>query len=155
MQQLDPKDSLLQLARVIPCPLCQDNFDDAFSHHYSKNTGAPSKPIRLMVGLLIFKQLENLSDENRALQWKRNPYHPFFCGMKNFQLNTPCHSTDLIKFRNRIGQAGFEKIFQMSVALHGRAALQDNVNIDTTVQEKKITDTSARKNASNVKDVRR
>jgi len=59
--------------------------------------------------------------------------------LKNFQLNTPCHSTDLVKFRKRIGQEGFEKIFQMSVALHGRGALEDNVNIDTTVQEKNIT----------------
>ncbi len=135
LQQLDPKDSLLQLAQVIPW----NDFDDAFSHHYSKNTGAPSKPIRLMVGLLILKQLENLSDESIVLQWKRNPYYPFFCGMKSFQLNTPCHSTDLVKFSKRIGQAGFEKTFQMSVALHGRAALEDNVNIDTTVQEKNIT----------------
>jgi transposase, IS5 family len=27
----------------------------------------------------------------------------------------------------------------MSIALHGRSALEDNVNIDTTVQEKNIT----------------
>jgi len=27
----------------------------------------------------------------------------------------------------------------MSVGLHGRAALEDNVNIDTSVQEKNIT----------------
>ncbi len=135
LQQLDPSDPLLKLAQVIPW----NDFDNAFSHHYSKNIGAPSKPIRLMVGLLLLKQLENLSDENVVLQWKRNPYYQYFCGIKNFQLTAPCHSTDLVKFRNRIGQEGFEKIFQMSVALHGRAALEDNVNIDTTVQEKNIT----------------
>ena len=31
--------------------------------------------IRLMVGLLLLKQLENLSDENIVLQFKRNPYY--------------------------------------------------------------------------------
>jgi len=32
-----------------------------------------------------------------------------------------------------------EKIFQMSIGLHGKVALEPNVNIDTTVQEKNIT----------------
>jgi len=43
--------------------------------------------------------------------------------MKNFQLKASCHSTDLVRFRNHIGKEGFEKIFQMSVGLHGQAAL--------------------------------
>ena len=42
-------------------------------------------------------------------------------------------------FRKRIGEKGFEKIFQVSVGLHGKTALEDTVNIDTTVQEKAIT----------------
>jgi IS5 family transposase len=92
-----------------------------------------------MVGLLLLKQLENLSDEEVVLQWKRNPYYQAFCGMTEFQQDRPCHSTELVHFRKRIGKNGFESIFQMSVGLHGRAALEDNVNIDTTVQEKNIT----------------
>jgi IS5 family transposase len=39
------------------------------------SNGRPSKPIRLMVGLLLLKQLENLSDERVVLQFKRNPYY--------------------------------------------------------------------------------
>jgi len=57
-----------------------------------------------MVGLLILKQLENLSDENIVLQWKRNPYYQYFCGMDEFQVGLPCDSTELVKFRQRIGQ---------------------------------------------------
>ena len=133
--QLDPGDPLLKLAEAIPWKL----FDDEFAQHYCKDTGAPSKPIRLMVGLLILKQLESLSDETVVLQWKRNPYYQAFCGMTEFQLKPPCDSTELVKFRKRIGKEGFELVFQMSVSLHGRAALEDNVNIDTTVQEKNIT----------------
>lgn len=133
--QLDPSDPLLKLAQIIPW----DDFDSQFAKHYSQDTGAPSKPIRLMVGLLILKQLEDLSDESVVLQWKRNPYYQAFCGMTEFQQTLPCDSTELIHFRKRIGKEGFENLFQMSVALHGRAALEDNVNIDTTVQEKNIT----------------
>jgi len=133
--QLDPTDSLLRLALEIPW----HEFDEAFGIHYTQATGAPSKPIRLMVGLLILKQLENLSDEAVVLQWKRNPYYQAFCGTREFQRRLPCHSTELVHFRKRIGAEGVERIFQMSVGLHGKAAQEDAVHIDTTVQEKNIT----------------
>ena len=55
------------------------------------------------------------------------------CGMTEFQLKIPCHSTEIIKFRNRIGKAGFEKIFQMSIKLHGRYAQEKVVNINTVL----------------------
>jgi len=67
---LDSKDPLVALADVINWDL----FEKEFAKYYS-NEGRPAKPIRLMVGLLILKQLENLSDENIVLQWKRNPYY--------------------------------------------------------------------------------
>ena len=135
LQQLDFRDPLLALASAIPW----QDFEKAFAVHYTQGLGAPSKPIRLMVGLLLLKQLENLSDESIVSQWKRNPYYQAFCGITEYQPKVPCHSTELVHFRKRIGKQGIEQIFQMSVALHGRTALEDNVNIDTTVQEKNIT----------------
>ena len=66
---LDSKDALVALADTIQW----EDFNESFSIYYSKE-GRPAKPIRLMVGLQILKQLENLSDENVVLQWKRNPY---------------------------------------------------------------------------------
>ena len=124
--QLDPNDPLLQLATVIPW----QDFDEAISKHYVKNIGAPSKPIRLMVGLLLLKSLNDLSDESVVIQWKENVYYQAFCGMTEFQKSVPCHATELVHFRKRIGKDGCEKIFQMSVGLHGKAALEKNVNID-------------------------
>jgi len=53
---------MYQLAAKINWPL----FNEAFRKHYSEKMGAPSKPIRLMVSLLILKYVRNLSDENRA-----------------------------------------------------------------------------------------
>jgi IS5 family transposase len=125
----------LQLAKVIPWA----EFDRAFAKHYTQHTGRPAKPIRLMVGLLLLKQLENLSDEKVVIQFKRNPYYQSFCGVTEFSCTLPCDSTELVHFRKRIGAEGFETIFQMSVQLHGKAALEKTVNIDTTVQEKNIT----------------
>ncbi len=134
LNQLDESEPLLKLASIIPW----DDFEQAFKVHYSP-LGAPAKPIRLMVGLLLLKYLENLSDEALVRQWKQNPYYQSFCGQIHFSLSEPCHSTELVKFRKRIGKEGMEKIFQMSIGLHGKKALEPNVNIDTTVQEKNIT----------------
>jgi IS5 family transposase len=52
--QLDPTDPLLRLSAKIPW----QEFEDEFAVYYKVHTGAPSKPIRLMVGLLVLKQLE-------------------------------------------------------------------------------------------------
>lgn len=59
--------------------------------------------------------------------------------MREFQCRQPCHSTELVHFRKRIGKEGVDGIFRMSIALHGKLALEDCVNVDTTVQEKNIT----------------
>jgi len=56
----------------------REYFHNAFKGCYS-DKGRPAKPIRLIVGLLLLKQIENLSDENPVLQWKRNPYYQYFC----------------------------------------------------------------------------
>lgn len=134
IDQLNPKHPLLLLAKKIPWGL----FEDEFKLLYAE-IGRPAKSIRLMVGLLLLKQLENLSDERVVEAWLQNPYYQAFCGMKHFQWSFPCNPSELVHFRKRIGEAGAEKIFQASVLLHGDRALERAVVIDTTVQEKNIT----------------
>lgn len=131
---LDMNDPLIALSNAIDWKI----FENEFAGFYSKD-GCPAKPIRLMVGLLILKQLENLSDESIVIQWKRNPYYQYFCGYNEMQVCEPCHSTQLVKFRQRIGIIGMELIFKVSVQLHGSCAEEKQVLIDTTVQEKNIT----------------
>jgi IS5 family transposase len=134
LEQLNPKDPLLLLGKTLPWEF----FEKEFASLYSA-VGRPAKPVRLMVGLLLLKQIENLSDEHVVEAWRRNPYYQAFCGMEYFQWNAPCDPTDLVHFRKRIGEAGVEKIFQASVTLHGKESLEREVVIDTTVQEKNIT----------------
>lgn len=134
MDQLNPKDPLLMLAKKFPW----EKFEREFAALYGTR-GRPAKPVRLMVGLLLLKQIENLSDERVVEVWTRNPYYQAFCGEKKFQWKMPCDPSDLVYFRKRIGESGAEKILQASVQLHGQDALEREVVIDTTVQEKNIT----------------
>ncbi len=114
-------------------------IENELSQFYVTNNGRPALPIRLMAGLLMLKQLENLSDDQVVLQYKRNPYYQYFCGAKNVEISLPCHASELSKFRKRIGKEGVESIFTLSVHIHGQAIEEHSVNIDTTVQEKAIT----------------
>jgi IS5 family transposase len=92
-----------------------------------------------MVGLSILKHLDNLSDEVVVLRWVQDPYYQAFTGEVEFQWSLPCDPSDMTYFRKRIGSAGFEKLLAMSIALHGDKADDDEMCIDTTVQEKDIT----------------
>ncbi|WP_237559856.1 IS5 family transposase [Desulfohalovibrio reitneri] len=134
IDQLNPKDPLLKLAANIPW----ERFEQEFSSLYSEY-GRPAKPIRLMVGLMILKQLENLSDERVIEAWVRNPYYQAFCGETHFRWRLPCDPTDLVYFRKRIGEGGARLIFEVSVGLHGDDAMEREIAVDTTVQEKNIT----------------
>jgi IS5 family transposase len=69
--QLDQKHPLYLLANRVNWSF----FEDAFKKHYHEKMGAPAKPIRLMVSLLIIKSLRNLSDENLIEQWAENIYY--------------------------------------------------------------------------------
>ena len=134
MEMLDSDDSLIVLADNYPWSKLEDYLQQFYT-----GIGRPPKPIRLMVGLLLLKQLENLSDEDLILQYKRNPYFQYFCGKKDYTPSIPCHSTELVKFRNRIGKEGFEYIFKLSVEIHGEVAEEEQVIIDSTVQESNLT----------------
>ena len=134
MDQLNPKHPLLQLAANIPW----DFFESEFTPLYSTE-GRPAKRIRLMVGLCILKHMDNVSDEVIVKNWVQNPYYQSFCGEIEFQWKFPCDPSDLVYFRKRIGESGFEKILASSIVIHGERALEKEVCIDTTVQEKNIT----------------
>lgn len=131
---LNPRHPLYRLAEKIQW----GELDKHFSHCYD-HTGRPAKPVRLMVSLLILKQLYNLSDESVVERWIENPYFQFFSGDTTFHWKFPVHPTDLVYFRKRIGEEGAKKIFQISIDLHGKKAREKEVLVDTTVQEKNIT----------------
>jgi transposase, IS5 family len=114
-------------------------FEDSFSKYYSATQGKPAKSIRLMVSLLILKQVRNLSDESVVEQWAENSYYQFFSGEECFTPKPPCVPTELVEFRKRIGAEGCELIFKESIRVNGDDANDDNLSGDTTVQEKNIT----------------
>ena len=115
------------------------DFEDSFSSLYS-HTGQPGIPIRTMVGLLLLKRIYNLGDETVMEQWVQNPYFQYFCGETEFQWKPPCAPSDMVHFRNRIGEQGAEKILEILIDTRKDEIKSTNdVLVDTTAQEKNIT----------------
>lgn len=133
-QMLDAGHPLIKMADMIDWAGVENDFEC-----YYKDFGRPSKPVRLMVGLMILKHLRNLSDEQLTEQWAENPYYQYFCGESEFQLGCPIEANEMSMFRNRIGRDGVEKIFRLSIRLNGNDSKEKEVVFDTTVQEKDIT----------------
>ena len=143
--QCDPRQKLVRLSKAIPW----ETFEEAFTEHYS-DLGRPAKPIRLMVGLLLLKQLENVSDEAVVERWVQNPYYQLFCGMDQFQWDLPCDPSDLVYLRKRIGDEGATLILAVTAQMHGKRAQEPEIVVDTTVQEKNITHPSDTKLARKI-----
>ena len=119
-----------------------ESFENAFSPLYCSNNGRPAHPIRLMCGLLILKHLRNVSDEMVVFQWSENAYYQYFCGGLEFMPKQPCDASELVHFRNRIGEEGMELILAESIRVntdHDDEDHFDTAFIDSTVQEKNIT----------------
>ena len=134
-EMLNPKNELFQLAEKINW----DDIEQEFSGLYS-NKGRPAHPIRLMVSLLILKQLYNLGDESLPGVWIQNPYYQYFLGFGVFQWKFPVAPSDLVHFRKRIGTQGAEFILKASLAIQDQRKLKcEEISIDTTVQPKNIT----------------
>jgi transposase, IS5 family len=137
--QLSQKHPLYILANKIGW----NEFDVAFANLYCSDNGRPAKPIRLMVGLILLKHLRNLSDESVVEQWSENMYYQYFTGEVKFVCGAPCTSTELVVFRNRIGETGIELILKESIRINDDETPMDKgnliISVDTTVQEKNIT----------------
>jgi IS5 family transposase len=133
-EMLDRRQALYQLAHAIDW----GKFEQEFGKLHSTE-GRPGLPIRRMVGLLLLKQLCNLSDERLVAEYAQNAYHQYFCGEEQFGWGAPCEASELVHFRHRIGPAGAELILAESIRLHGLRAKEAEVVMDTTAQEKAIT----------------
>ena len=136
---LDMDHELVRLSGVIPW----DALAGEFGPLYCADNGRPAVPIRLMAGLHYLKHLKGISDEQTVRGWVENPYWQFFCGEEFFQHALPIDPSQMTRWRQRIGEAGVEKLLQATIAAGKAAGLLsesslDKVIVDTTVQPKAV-----------------
>ncbi len=137
---LNPNNQLYILSQHIDW----DDLEKDFCNLFVEQAGAPAKPVRLVVGLLMLEHMFNLSDESVVHFWLENPYWQFFCGFDYLQWEFPIDPSSLSKWRKRIGETGLLKILactlKTAIAIGAvKAASLKKVIVDTTVMPKNIT----------------
>jgi len=118
-------------------------LEEKFGKFYEERMGRPALATRLMVGLHYLKAMFNESDESVVDRFVENPYWQYFCGYEFFLHEAPLDPTSLVKWRNRIGADGAEKMLKETVEVAKktkqiRPQEMKRINVDTTVQEKAI-----------------
>ena len=117
-------------------------LDEAVATHFAE-TGRPGLPSRFMIGMLILKSVENLSDEVLWARWPRDPYYQYFTGERYFQHKLPHERSVLSHWRGRLGADFLDQLLAESLRVaHDAGALSgadmEAVSVDTTVQEKAV-----------------
>ncbi|MBP1627112.1 MAG: transposase domain protein [Holophagaceae bacterium] len=136
---LDSSQELYRLAQVLDWSALEQEFGTL----YCADNGRPGVPIRLMAGLHLLKHTYGVSDEQVVAQWVLNPYWQFFCGEEYFQHQLPIHPSQMTRWRKRIGEAGMERLLQITIEAGKRTKTItersfEKVIVDTTVQPKAV-----------------
>ena len=132
---LNLKHPLIKLADQLPW----SRLENDLAHLYARR-GAPSHPLRKMLGLLLLQNIFKLSDERIVEVWQENPYYQYFTGEASLAWHQPCAASDLVHFRKRIGEKGAQMLLKSTLGLHESTIKKaKEVLVDTTVQEKNIT----------------
>lgn len=135
---LDPKHNLIKLAEQINW----EDIHDQLRSYYS-NAGRRGHCIRLMVGLHILKHMYNISDDDCADRLRSDLYWMYFCGIEPNMLKDKHFILDgatMTKFRNRIGEKGFQIIQDLVIGLLIEKKVVNTavMTTDSTCQPKNI-----------------
>jgi IS5 family transposase len=138
--ELNPRHELYILAQLIDW----EYFEKEFSVIFDKEKGAPAKPIRLIIGILMLQHMYDVSDERAIRVWIENPYWQYFCGYDYLQWKLPLNPSSLCRWRQRLGEEGMEKVLAVTIktaveAGAVKASSLKTVTVDTTVMPKNIT----------------
>ena len=120
---VDPEHELVILANKFNW----NKIDEICSAYFCNDNGRIGHSSRLVIGLLLLKQLHSLSDLEVCQQFVQNPYYQYLCGFSHFEHKLKFNPSSLTKWRNRLGEEVFAKILSQTVEM----ALEDDIIVDT------------------------
>lgn len=101
---LSPDNRWVKLASIVPW----ETFANLYISMMNTEKGRPGISPRVILGALIIKHKENLSDEKTILAIQENIYMQFFVGLEGFQTKKIFDSSLFVTIRKRIGKTEFD-----------------------------------------------
>jgi hypothetical protein len=129
-------------SQVIPW----DELAQAYYKKMNTDQGRPCKDARLVIGSLIIKHKQNLSDEETVLLIQENPYLQYFLGFSRFKDEQPFAPSLFVEIRKRMGQEVFRDFEDVILSKTGNRKISsdnDRINkgkllVDATVAEQSV-----------------
>lgn len=101
-QSLSAKNRWVRMADLVPW----DKLAGVFLASMSQGEGRPSVDLRIVLGVLLVKHIEDLSDERTIEYIQENIYAQYFVGLSSFQTDPVFVPHLLVTIRKRLGQEG-------------------------------------------------
>ena len=89
----------LRLAEALPW----EKLDGEYGKYFAAGYGRPAKDSRLVCGLLLVKQLKEVSDDDAVSEVMESPYIQAFCGQEYFAVEDMVNPGLLSERRKRLG----------------------------------------------------
>ena len=109
---LCPQNRWVRMADLVPW----DEMATVFLRSMSVAEGRPSVDLRTVLGTLLVKHIENLSDERTIEYLQENIYAQYFVGLSSFQTEPVFVPHLFVTIRKRLGEQGSKAVNDMLIA---------------------------------------
>ena len=127
---LDANNRWIKYAKLIPW----EKLEQYYHQHMTKTMGAPSLDARIVLGALIIKHHENLSDEGCIEAIQENMYMQYLLGFPSFKTDKIFAPSLFVEIRKRLGLDYWQQINDLIIAANNK---QDNTtsNKDNSIDD--------------------
>ena len=106
-EHLDPSNRWVRLAHEVPWDSIVNVYLNQLNNHA---TGASNINPRVILGALMVKHIQNISDEETIQMIRENVYIQYFLGFDSFISKSPFDSSLFVEIRKRMGMEQLNKI---------------------------------------------
>lgn len=104
--ELDANNRWVRMAELVPW----DEMAKVFDKSMSADKGRASIDLRVVLGALLVKHIEGISDEDTILYIQENIYAQYFVGLPSFQTEPVFVPTLFVEIRKRLGESGAKQL---------------------------------------------
>jgi len=110
---LDKNNRWVRLAQVLPW----EEMTKIYTQSLNKIFGRPATPTRVVIGALIIKHKQRLSDEETIAAIQENPYLQYFIGYEEFSHKPPFDPSLFVTIRKRLGEEALDQMNEKFISM--------------------------------------
>lgn len=103
---LNPDNRWVRMASLVPW----DDLAKVFFRHMNATHGRASVDLRIVLGALLVKHIEGISDEDTIDYIQENIYAQYFVGLSSFQVEPVFVPSLFVEIRKRLGKTGIVEL---------------------------------------------